>query len=405
MPVEEGALLDDEDLQKMAVPTTTNLSAFHLLSTRSHPSFLCVSVRVVTIHALIFDCAQRALFHSNLLLTKPARSIHILTLTVMTLSEVEAEDTCPDIHIPEILANIVSHLDDHVDDDQCGLPTLEGASALLACSKASHALFEAVRRACFRSVSLLLPGDNLHPHQFRCNTFLDRANRVALMTPYVRGLTLLFPPPNERDWSAMSALNDIFPFLINLEEITLINVPLNRRHGDREHWKLLDPIKELMAEKGINITFKNLIDQTERHELEWLSFYHYFFAGAKTVNRLHIAHPQLYCPDDWSLQLQLENVSVIPQESRTVVRRLTFTIHHEDPLEWQIVFFVRSSYSPFNLSQLESLRYCAPIYEGWTGLDMILSATTRSLKELEIEWPSPFREFVFILHNTDMELI
>jgi hypothetical protein len=321
----------------------------------------------------------------------------LLAVTVIKLSEVDkaADDTCTDIHIPEILANIVSHLDDHPGDSNCSLPTLEGASALLACSRASPALFEAARRTSFRSVSLLLPGDNLHPHQFLYNTFLDRANRVGLMTPYVRGLSLLFPASPGKDWSAMSALNDVLPLLINLDEITLANFPLSYRRGDREHWKLLRPIKQLMAVKDINITFRNLIDKSRRCDMLWLSFYHYFFSGAKAVNRLHIAHPQFsYRPDD--RPLQLGKVIITPLDSRPLVRRLAFNIEHRDPLEWQMAFFVNPSHTPFNLSRLESLYYCALFQdEVWTGFDMIMSATTASLKELEIEWPSPFREFCF----------
>jgi hypothetical protein len=176
----------------------------------------------------------------------------------------------------------------------------------------------------------------------------------------------------------------------------------------------LDPIKELMAIKEINITFKNLIDETQMPEMEWLSFYHYFFVGAKTVNRLHIARPQLYCADNWPLQLQLDKVSIPPLDSRPLVRRLAFTDNIEDrqnSLEWQILFFIDPSYTPFKLSQLESLYYCASFQdEGWNGLDMILSATTASLKELEIEWASPLREFLLsytimavLLHTSDTD--
>jgi hypothetical protein len=105
----------------------------------------------------------------------------------MTQSEVKQKDgTYPDIHI---LVNIVSYLDTHGEDD-CGLvPGLEGILALQACSKASPAFFKTIRRRVFRSLVFIISDDS---DAFYTTQFLDRANQIGLMAPYVQGLTLVY---------------------------------------------------------------------------------------------------------------------------------------------------------------------------------------------------------------------
>jgi hypothetical protein len=65
-----------------------------------------------------------------------------------------------------------------------GLVTgLEGVLAL------QQGLARVPRRRVFRSVAFVIPGDS---DAFYTTQFLDRANRIGLMAPYVQGLTLVY---------------------------------------------------------------------------------------------------------------------------------------------------------------------------------------------------------------------